>query len=239
MKLSATIGERLRREIAAGTYPAGSRLPPEPQLAQQLAVSRSTLREALKLLERDRLVLRRQRAGTIVCARPLVQHPLQSNYGVRDLIEASGAEHAVIDAQIGFVAAPEHVARALELDPSAPVVVLERTRTADRRPVVRTVDHLDRGIVERAGAPLLPDISFYEWLHDHCGIAVAYGVAQVEARFAAPGLAGHLGIAPEAPVLTLVQVDYTAAGSPVLHSEEFHVADAFHATVIRNGPYNA
>lgn len=236
--LSAEVRERLRREIAAGTYPTGSRLPPEPVLARELDVSRSTLREALKLLEHDGLVLRRQRAGTTVQARPTVQHPLQHNYGVRDLIEASGAIHSVVDAQIRFTSASARIAEALELPAGAPLAALERTRTADGKPVVRTVDHLDSRIVERATGPLLADVALYDWLYRHCGIAVAYGVAHVAAMLPPPEIAECLALEAGAPVLTLVQVDYTGAGRPVLHSEEFHVADAFRATVIRNGPHN-
>jgi GntR family transcriptional regulator len=235
--LSLAIGDRLRGEIAAGVYPTGSRLPPEPELARRLDVSRSTLREALKLLEREGLVTRRQRAGTTVCARPTVRHPLQHNCGVRDVIEASGRRHAVVDARIRFDGTSEELAEALELAPGDPVVVFERTRTADGKPVVRTVDHLDSRIVERATAPLVPDVSLYRWLHDHCGIAVTYGVAQVAATLPASDVSEHLAIAGSDPVLTLVQVDYTAAGRPVLHSQEYHVAEAFHVTVIRNGPY--
>ena len=69
--LSAALAERLSREIASGAFPAGSRLPSEVEFARQLDVSRSTLREAFSLLEREGLIVRRQRAGTIVQARPV------------------------------------------------------------------------------------------------------------------------------------------------------------------------
>ena len=38
----------LAREIAAGRYPVGSMLPPEPQLCQRFAASRHTVREAVR-----------------------------------------------------------------------------------------------------------------------------------------------------------------------------------------------
>lgn len=235
--LSAVIAERIRGDIVAGRYPVGSRLPPEPEFAAQLGVARSTLREGLKLLERDGLVLRRQRAGTTVSQRPVVEHPLQRNYSVSDLIEASGKRHGVINAQIRFVSAPAEVAAALELELDAPVVVLERTRTADGTPVVRTIDHIDAHIVEGASAPLLPEVSFYRWLHDHCGISVTHGVAHLLADRPMTAIAEHLGIDEAEPVLVLRQVDFSAEGRPVLHSEEYHVAHAFDVTVVRNGPF--
>jgi GntR family transcriptional regulator len=235
--LSAVIAERIRAEIVGGNYPVGSRLPAEPEFASQLGVSRSTLRESLNLLERDGLVVRRQRAGTTVSRRPVVEHPLQQNFGVSQLIEASGEKHGVTNAQIRFFPAPEEIATALELEADAEVVMLERTRTADGVPVVRTVDHLDAQIVEKATAPLLPDVSFYQWLNDHCGISVTHGVAHLSAERLDPSIASRLKVGKDEPAFVLRQIDFSAAGKPVLHSAEYHVPHAFDITVVRSGPY--
>jgi GntR family transcriptional regulator len=237
--LSVVIAERIRAGVIAGSYPVGSRLPAEPEFASQLGVSRSTLREGLKLLERDGLVVRRQRAGTIVSRRPVVEHPLQQNYGVSDLIEAAGKVHGVEDAEIRFLPAPPEIATALELEPEAQVVSLERTRTADGEPVIRTVDHLDARIVERATAPLLPDASFYRWLNDHCEIAVTHGVAYLSAASADDALGAKLRIGAGEPLFVLRQLDFSAEGRPVLHSTEYHVPQAFDITVVRSGPYSS
>jgi GntR family transcriptional regulator len=236
---SAAVADAIRRQIAEGKLPVGSRLAPEPELAVEHGVSRGTLRDALKGLEREGLVLRRQRVGTTVCARPALTHPLQRNGSVRDLVEASGRRHGVRDAELRFVGASPTVAAALELKEGDPVVVLERVRTADGEPVVLTIDHLDAAIVESATASLLPDVVFYEWLRDHCGIEVTHGVARLTATVASAELAARLDIAEGAPLLRLIQVDRTAVGRPVLHSEELHVADAFEVTLVRHGPYGA
>jgi GntR family transcriptional regulator len=235
--MSVALAQRLTNEIASGEFPVGSRLPSEIEFARQLDVSRSTLREALTLLERDGLIVRRQRAGTTVQARPVVPHPLQRNYSVREVIEASGKEHGIRDAEIRFVPATAGVAAELGLEEGTELVVLARTRTADGKPVVRTIDYLDADIVASATAPLLPDRSFYEWMHDHCGIDVAYGIAQITSAVAEGELVDQLEVEPGTALLRLSQVDYVASGESVLHSVEFHVAEAFHVTVVRDGPY--
>jgi GntR family transcriptional regulator len=236
-RLSATVADQIRSGIVAGSYPVGSRLPAEPEFASQLGVSRSTLREGLKLLEGDGLVVRRQRAGTTVTRRPVVEHPLQRNYGVSDLIESAGKAYAVRDAEIRFAPAEPEIAAALDIEVGAEVVSLERTRTADGEPVVRTVDYLDARIVEKATAPLLPDVSFYRWLHDHCGISVTYGVANLSAASADSGLARTLQLSEGDPLFVLTQVDFSSAGDPMVHSTEFHVPQAFDITIIRSGPF--
>jgi GntR family transcriptional regulator len=234
---SIRVAEQIRQQIAVGRYPTGSRLPPEPELAREMGVSRSTLREALKVLEHDRLITRRRRAGTVVRSRPSVKNSLHHNHGVRDLVQASGKVHGVRDAAIRFADATPLVAELLALPLGESIVTLERIRTADGEPVVLTIDHISSEIVEHAAAPLLPEVALYEWLKDCCNLEVSYGIAHVEAMLAPTDLARRLDVQPSAPIFRLEQVDYTGDGRPVLHSQEFYLADAFDITIIRQGPY--
>lgn len=69
------IGDGLRREIAAGTTPAGTRLPSSRQLAKDLRVSRITIATAYAELEADGVVESRRDAGTFVLPPwPLAAH---------------------------------------------------------------------------------------------------------------------------------------------------------------------
>jgi GntR family transcriptional repressor for pyruvate dehydrogenase complex len=63
---SEILADELRKQILAGNYRPGDRLPPERQLAQQLGVGRSTVREAFKKLEQLRLVEIRHGGGATV-----------------------------------------------------------------------------------------------------------------------------------------------------------------------------
>ena len=62
------VADRIQEQILDGTLSAGDRLPPERELAEQLSVNRSSVREALKTLEQLGLVSSRQGSGTIVCS---------------------------------------------------------------------------------------------------------------------------------------------------------------------------
>ena len=63
---AAAIAARLRAAILAGVYSAGDRLPPERDIARALGASRTTIRNALRLLEDDELVRRKAGSGTYV-----------------------------------------------------------------------------------------------------------------------------------------------------------------------------
>ena len=56
----------LKDEIFAGLYPVGSYLPTEDRLAKDHSVSRNTIREALRKLREEKLVLSRRGSGTRV-----------------------------------------------------------------------------------------------------------------------------------------------------------------------------
>ncbi len=57
---------RLYSMIQDGVYPPGSQLPSEPELAQQMDVSRMTLRRALALLQEDDLVINIRGKGNFI-----------------------------------------------------------------------------------------------------------------------------------------------------------------------------
>ncbi|TPE51527.1 GntR family transcriptional regulator [Maribrevibacterium harenarium] len=70
LPLYIQISELLHREIAAGHWQAGDRLPIEAELAATLGVAVGTLRKALKKLEDDGLLERRQGSGNYVKRAP-------------------------------------------------------------------------------------------------------------------------------------------------------------------------
>jgi GntR family transcriptional repressor for pyruvate dehydrogenase complex len=70
-KTHAIVADRIRRQIVRGELVQGQRLPPEEELTAQFGVARTTLREALRVLESQGLVtIRRGRGGG-----PTVTHP--------------------------------------------------------------------------------------------------------------------------------------------------------------------
>lgn len=83
------------QNICTGDLPAGEKLPPEAELAEQLRVSRNTLREALKTLETFGIIESLHGQGTFVSAAALQRVPnieilklLSENHDVQSLLDA-------------------------------------------------------------------------------------------------------------------------------------------------------
>jgi GntR family transcriptional regulator len=64
--LYAIVYNKILKMIRDGLYPEGSKLPSEPILAEQLEISRSTLRQALGLLQEDGIVEAKKGIGNFV-----------------------------------------------------------------------------------------------------------------------------------------------------------------------------
>lgn len=62
----AKVYNKILQMIQEGMYPEGSKLPSEPILSEQMGVSRSTLRQALALLQEDGILEARRGVGSFV-----------------------------------------------------------------------------------------------------------------------------------------------------------------------------
>jgi len=235
-RLSFRVRDDLVSRIATGRIPPGSKLPPEPELAEELGVSRPTLREALRSLEEDGFVTRTSGAGTYATHRPRLRNNLDVNFGVTEAIRAAGMEPGTSRSAVHTGGAGGEEAEALDLQPGDPVVRLERVRTADDDPVVLSLDVVSVSLIAAGELSAMPlDGSLYELLERH-GSPVAHGVVRVEPARADRSLAKRLGVRGGAALLYLRQVDFGRGGEPLLLSHEHHLADAFEFTVVRRGP---
>ena len=76
-KLPEQIADKLREMIIQESMKTGAKLPAEAELMERFGVSRSTVREAVKILQTEHIVDIRQGQGTFLCAMPgLARDPL-------------------------------------------------------------------------------------------------------------------------------------------------------------------
>lgn len=100
----ATVASHLLESISSGHYPVGNLLPTELQLAQDYAVSRQTIREALRHLTLMGLLVRQAGVGTRVRRRHSVSrytHSVDSLFGLDDY---ANSLHLEVDSVSDIVA---------------------------------------------------------------------------------------------------------------------------------------
>lgn len=128
------LADELREEITSGRLQPGSRLPPEPELCVRSGVSRSTVREALRLLASQHLIVTTRG----VTGGSFVAHP-----DAEQLSEALSTGLTLLSnsAEVGLADLLE-LRRALEV-PAAGLAAIRRT---------------DANLIELRGAMFDPDL---------------------------------------------------------------------------------
>lgn len=122
-------------------HQVGEQLPPEPQLAHQLGVSRATLREAMRSFEERGLIVRRHGVGTFVAPPPpIIETGLEELESLDTLARRIGLETHMGEAEIvEREATPEEVS-CLDIPPRSRVLSVARVILTGTRPVAYLVD---------------------------------------------------------------------------------------------------
>lgn len=119
----------------------GERLPPEPQLAQQLGVSRATLREAMRSFEERGRIVRRHGVGTFVAAwPPVIDSGLEELESLPRMARRIGLETRMGQVEIVERAATPDEARRLNLPAGVPVLAVSRVMMTGAQPIAYLVD---------------------------------------------------------------------------------------------------
>jgi GntR family transcriptional regulator len=206
-------------------------------------MSRPTVRQAISILEQEGLVVRRQGLGTYVLS-TVAELPnlLNNNSGITDMIQSAGYRSGTSKVTVRPSVADRAVAGQLSVEPGSEILIVERTRTADGRPVAFTRDFACTDLLERHGvtADQLASLgkredSLYGVLA-RAGLAVQYGVAKVRPATATKDLGRSLGVPARSQLLLLEQTDFQASGVPILFSEEYLVPASIAIYVFRRGP---
>ncbi len=233
--LADVVRSDLRRAILSGEFPLGAKLPNEQQLCDRFSVSRVTIREAVRGLIEDGYVVRRQGSGTYVTRRPLLRNSLDENFSYTEYIEGSGLQPGRKVLVAKATTSDPETAEALGLAAGDPIVEVRRIRTADRRPVIYSIDALPADLAD-------PNLdhdalrgSLYRLL-TAAGHPVAHGEAVVIPMIADKDIANLLDVVPGTPLQHLRQTDYDVDGRPVMRSREWHAPSIIELRVFRRGP---
>src|SRR5512141_2530896 len=235
--LTEVTQQELRQAITNGTYRPGSQLPTEAELCEALGVSRTVVREALRVLEDEGLVARRHGVGTFVRNHPILKN-LNFNFGITEMIQSAGLKAGTSHLALLKENADKEKAEQLRVDIGTPLITVERVRTADGRPVVYSLDTLAESLAQRAGfdPQLLLTESIYSLLQGSLGQVVEYGIARFLPVTAPRHVVEKLQLPAHALALYIVQTDYSSDDEPLVYSCEYHLPDAFDFMVWRRGP---
>lgn len=206
------LAEIVEEEIVSGRLEPGTRLPSEPDLCEQYALSRTTIRQALARLEQKGLITRDKGRGTFVASSKPRSWPIQTTEGFfHDEFVRTGHRVSSRLLRVERATLPRWASDALMLPFDSPGVIVERVRMVDSLVALYVVNCLPESVSE-AVLGLGSDESLYQRLAEQAGINVIGGQRALEAVIAGPRLAELLEVDPSHPLAYIESVSRDANG---------------------------
>ena len=220
----------LRNKILSGELPLAFTLPSEDALAEQYQVSRITIRQALSLLEKDGLVIRKRGKGTFVSEGVAIPESPKWNGSIEDLI-LMGIKTKTEVLEMSNIDPPEMVRDRLKLTGDAQVLRIEKIRSVEQSPFSYVLNYLHSDIGKDIHSEDLTLKPLLMILEENLGLVAARAKQTVEATIADSRVASLLDIRVGDPLLKVERVVYDPYKRPIEYVSVLYRADKYFFTV--------
>jgi DNA-binding GntR family transcriptional regulator len=232
------VANAVREQILSGQLSAGAKLTPEAEFARNLGISRPSLREAIRILAREGLIVVKHGVGTFITneTKPILGS-LELMRSMTDMIRASGGEPACRDLSIDLIDPPADVAMELELAAGAKTGRVSRVRLINERPFAVSKEYIALDERQRSFSALkaFAGGSLYEFLRQNLGLPISHSKLRMSAVAADAAMAQVLKLDKRAPLLLMRELHYSFDGLPALLTINYHNAEVIEFTSMRSG----
>lgn len=222
--------EQIKEMIKNGELEPGERLPSETVFAKNLGVSRNTLREALRILEEENIIIRKHGVGTFVNRKPIFSSGIEELFSITDMIEREGKEPGTEIHFTGYVDPHSDDIKELNLKENEQVFLVKRVRTASETPLVYCIDKIPANLLAKGYK--LNQESILSSLEE-AGITISYAEAQINTLGYHEEISEIMNCDQNTPLLILRQIHYDVDNRPVLSSINFFKSDQISFNVLR------
>lgn len=223
--------DKIKQNIEKGIFKEKERLPSEFDLSKQLGVSRATLREALRILEEENIIVRRHGVGTFVNTKPTFLSGIEQLNSITHMIEQAGMKAGTIFLSSQMQELSENDLTRFACGEDEQILFVERVRTANGEPVVYCMDKVPQKILPENFE--YKQESLLEILEKQAGKHISYAVANIEPLGYHEKVSPILQCEPETALLVLKQMHYDQYDEPILYSINYFKADQFSFQVLR------
>jgi DNA-binding GntR family transcriptional regulator len=232
--------DALRRWLATGRHRSGERLPPEQELSGRLGISRGTLRTALRRLEENGEIVRRQGSGTFVgqSASWSLDEGLERLVSYTELARRQDITLKLGLLEIEQLPLDAEQAELFDVEPGTPATTITRVVLLDGSPGAHMHDIVHPSIKLPAPARMRQALERGQMVLDvllKSGVPVAYNRLHIVARVLVgrDRIGKALGVTEATAALEIEHVTCTADGSPVEQSVDTFLPSSIDLHVVR------
>jgi GntR family transcriptional regulator len=222
----------IAQRISRGEYSPGAQLPPENELSRELGVSRVTVREALRVLAEQKILIKIQGRGTFVADNPGIVQPARSFTGnledLYDQLERVSVKHI----EIATVPATEELREKLSLSENdTELVTVKRIRYVDDEPYAYTINVLPSAIGTHLNKDNLQRLPLVHILEEDLKIQITGAHETIQAAAADNEVSHALDVPFLSPVMHVQRVLFTLGDHPLQLVDSYYRADKYHYPV--------
>ncbi len=238
LKRSPSLTEKaksyIKRLIIDNRFEDG-RIPSETELATELGVSRTTIRDALSRLELEGAIYRKQGAGTFVNEAGLQIHTrLEEIWGYETMLEAHGYTPSVHISRVEEEPVKAEIAQELKLAADEPVLVVHKLFLADNSPVIASINYIPTKIIEAVYSNDDFRMPIYQFLAQFSQQHLSYYLSEIVPLIAPPWLVETLHLPnPQTALLSFEEIGYNQENQPIIKSYSYFRDDLLRLRLIR------
>jgi len=228
--ISDEVAAWLKDGIRSGRLVNGEKLPAVEQIADELGVGRSSVREAWRHLQALGMIQVIHGKGTFITS-PKMSLNTQTA-GFSEAIRERGMKPGSIVLKREVLPADPEVAHALNLQPGNKVNMLHRLRLADEVPMAIQVSYTPHYLFpELLDIPWTLDTSLYTILAEKYNFRYAYANQTIRVSLIDEEQGQLLQVNPGSPALELDTIVLAADGTPFEFGHDIYRGDRYQYTI--------
>lgn len=216
-----TVKDLIEREVWKPT----DQIPREIDLCLLFDVSRTVIRQAIKELTHEGLLIRKKGKGTFVAEKKITGSLVQDLTGSFADMAAQGLTLISKVLEQSIIKPTSKIASYLQIDSEETVIKITRLRFVKGEAIVLVTTYLPYKICPGLENVDLSQQSLYEVLATKYDLHIERGVRTIEAVEANKEEAELLGVADGSPLMLIISISYLKDGTPIEHYRAVHRGD--------------
>ncbi|WP_066187179.1 MULTISPECIES: GntR family transcriptional regulator [Gracilibacillus] len=217
--------EQIKGKIEKGEYMPGDSLPSEREYAEELNISRMTVRQAITNLVNERYLHRIKGKGTFITEKKFEQN-LSGLTSFTEDMKARGMKPSNKLVNFEIVPAKKSLASQLNIPEHSPIYEIKRIRLAEDIPMALERTYVSANLIKGLTDDIVQS-SLYQYIEDDLQLKIGKASQLFEATIANDEEMEYLNIPEHSPILLMRRITQLEDGTPFEVVKSAYRADRY------------
>ncbi|GAA0292618.1 GntR family transcriptional regulator [Gracilibacillus halotolerans] len=217
--------EQIKKKIESGEYSPGDSIPSEREYAEELGISRMTVRQAITNLVNEQYLHRIKGKGTFIAEQKLEQKLTGLTSFTEDML-ARGMTPSNKLIHFEIIPAKESLAKELDIREHSPIYEITRVRLAENVPMALEKTYISANLIKGLTEKIV-QASLYQYIEEELDLKIGKASQVIEASLANKEEIELLDIDKHSPILLMKRITHLEDGNPFEIVKSSYRADRY------------